>query len=223
MESKAPVNGPPIAIVDQELGSLADRLRGAVRRSYWFSGLAWAFGIAVLVGLLVPYRTVTVSSSGTSSSSGPGYTEPIVFLGLIVVLACAVLVLALARREALTGEVPGSSAPPVSQSEGGWVGAVQRAQRTVTRTKYVTEFSFVPLILGTLLLGAWGVSTLLVGTVADSWWPAVGVGPAVLLGVGLYLAGQQWIGSFQARLDRQVDELSHLEAEFFWRFPGIPA
>jgi hypothetical protein len=222
MESKVPMNGQPIATIDQELGRLADRLRGAVRWSYWFSGLAWAFGIGVLIGLLIPYQTMEVTSSGTSSTSGPGYTAPAVFLALIVVLACSVLILVLARREALTGDTPGSSSLPVSRSEGGWVAAVQRAQKAVTRMKYVTEFSFLPLVWGTLLLGEWGISTLLPGHVLQSWWPAIGVVPVVLLAFGLYLTSRHWIGSFQARLDRQVGQLSHLEAEFFWRFPGTP-
>jgi hypothetical protein len=222
MESEISVEKSPIATIDRDLGSLTNRLLSAARRSYWFSGLAWAFGIAVLVGLLVPYQTTTVTSSGSTSSSGPGWTVPVVFLSLTVVLALALLALLIARREALSGGSAGSPAPAASQSEGGWVVAVQRAQRTVTVMKNVAEFSFVPLLLGTLILGEWGISVV-VGTNLSAWWPLIGAVPVALLAAALYLITREWIRSYQTLLDRQVVELSRLEAEFLWRFTGTPA
>jgi len=223
MESDIPVEGAPITAIDRDLGSLSDRLRGAVRRSYWFSVLAWAFGIAVAVGTLVPYQTTKVTAGGSTSTSGPAWTAPVFFLSLTVILVFAVLALLVARREALAGEVPRSSTPTATQSEGGWVAAVQHAQKIVSRMKHVTEFSFVPLILGTLVMGVWGVSALLTGTRLEPWGLALGVVPVALLAGALYLISRGWIGSYQTLLDRQVGELSHLEAEFLWRFTGAPA
>jgi len=219
MEPRIPADGPPIAAIDRELRSLSDRLNGAVRWSNWFSGLAWAFGIAVFVALILPVQT----TNGTSSSSGPAYTLLAVLLAIIVLLALAVLALLLGRREALGGESPRASRSPASQSERGWVVAVQQTQRMVTTTKQFAELSFLPLVLGTFVVGEWGISVLLRGTSLEAVSIPFGIVPAALLGIVLYLATRQWIGRFQALLDHQVGELSRLEAEFIWRFSGTPA
>ena len=41
--------------------------------------------------------------------------------------------------------------------------------------------------------------------------------------IPLYLLAREWIASYQTLLDREVGELSRLEAEFLWRFTGTPA
>jgi hypothetical protein len=44
-----------------------------------------------------------------------------------------------------------------------------------------------------------------------------------MLLVPLYFVARSWVRSYQARLDREVGELSRLEAEFLWRFTGTTA
>jgi hypothetical protein len=214
-----------MAAIDRSLGDLADRVRRAVRRSYWFSGLAWAYGVAVIVALLFPGDT-TVTTSNGAIISGPWWMQPIglpIFLSLNVVVGFAVHELLVARREALQESVAQSTSPPSSPSEGGWIRAIQESQKAVTRMKYVAEFAFIPLTLGLFADVQFCVMYLLSGTSVaglSPYWFIPGALPVFLLAVPLYIVARRSIAGFQTRLDRQVGELARLEAEFLWRFTG---
>jgi hypothetical protein len=224
--------------IDRGLATLSERIRRAARRSYRFSWFAWGFvfsiGLSVtLFALIGLYFAVTVTTmipgGGTSSSTGdPVWAIPVALLPPVVLLALAVRELVVARREGLRGTPPAVPAthPPASQTEGGWVAAVQQAQKTVTHMKNETEFSFVPLVLGGFTVG--GLAALfLPASGAYGWYLvgefALGIGAALALVLPLYVLARRWIAGYQSLLDRQVGELSRLEAEFLWRFTGTPA
>jgi hypothetical protein len=242
MQSTPARLAPPIAAVDQGLGALSDRIRRAARRSYWFSWFSWGFLISLSIStILVTYiylefavTTVASTPSGVSTvTSGPWWAFPVGYLPSFVLLGLAVRELLLGRREARTGSPAPAGIPstPASQSEGGWIAAVQQAQKSVTHMKNETDFSFVPLVLGVLALGEIGLSSLLLFTGESLAIGALAVVLVTVLGalafilplVPLYLIGRAWVRSYQTLLDRQVGDLSRLEAEFLWRFMGTPA
>jgi hypothetical protein len=230
-------SAPSIAAVDRGLASFSDRIRGAARRSYWFSWLSWGFVFAVsactvllvLIDLEFAVTVTTTTASGTSTTTtGPWWGLPVAVAPAVALLALAIRELLLARREELrwvaVGGSPGTA--PASASEGGWVTAVQQAQKTVTQIKNETEFSFLPLFLGMLGLGeiALGVSLSGLNLGLFSFvWVIGGAVPVCLLVVPLYLIARRWTRGYQALLDHQVSELSRLEAEFLWRFTGSSA
>ena len=97
-----------------------------------------------------------------------------------------------------------------------------------THAKSEVEWSFVPLVLGWFGLAEFffiGVEQTLSNnatTVAILVGPLVALASLVLLWP-LYLGAREWVVGYQSVLDRQVGELSRLEAEFFWQFAGMTA
>lgn len=219
------VEGNTFAAIDGGMKRLEDHIHRTARRSWRFSILSWIFGVAVAILLIIPVQTTTMTSSGGTQSSGPAwYAHPIVFLGFIALLAVIVLEFFLARREALDLRAGNPENSPQPAREGGWVLAVQQSQKVLTRMKNVVEFSLLPLAFGLIVLGVAGVSDLAGGmSLAQFWWLLIGLVPTVVLVPSLFVLAHRWVGGFQQLLDRQVHELSLLEAEFIWRFAGKPA
>jgi hypothetical protein len=222
--------------IDRGLASLSERIRRAARRSYRFSWFSWGFvfaialstGLFTLIDFYFQITTMTTFPGGSSStSSDPWWAVPVALLPSVVLLALAVRELLVARREAARGAVPAvpSADAPASQTEGGWIVAVQQAQKTITHMKNETEFSFVPLVLGAFSVGGAAALLLPAETLLMGYWVVVllGVGAALVLVLPLYVLARGWISGYQTLLDRQVGELSRLEAEFLWRFTGTPA
>lgn len=183
----------------------------------------------MVLELVFPMVTTTVSSSGVSTRTTAPVWDPIVaFAPAVILLGLALRELILGRREArgasswLAGpDRDPSVAPP-------WIEEVRVAQERLTRGASEIEWSFVPLVLGFLALGELGVSLALNGTGGSGSSTALVVfGPllgGLLIGVlpiwPIYRAAKQWIRAGQERLELQSRELTLLEAEFLWRFAG---
>jgi hypothetical protein len=242
MSGTAP--GPDRAWVEGVVGASRSVLDGAkelARRSRRFSWLSWGFLYAAWAGVIVvpllvlffPSYTVTSTLGGGSY----GVNVPPVWYYLIAFVP-AMLLFVGALRELFAGRAaaraairgtPGGPRPPGGADEPvGWTQQVVDAQKLLTAAKLETDWSFLPLGIG--LLGAdstFGTAVLSValGTGGFGSILVVGIGAGVFL-VGLYLlyrVAREWIGGFQHHVDRQVREVSALEAEFLWRFAGSPA
>ena len=240
MSSVPTPTGPPVAAVDLELGRLSESLRRAARHGRRLSWFSWGFvlltplGFVLLVVLSIAAFNAAASGSSFLSTGGLlAWAVPVAFAPSFASLALAVREFLLARRETYDGwsSLVSADTPPASQSEGGWVAAVQQAQKTVTHIKNETELSFLPLVLGVLSLGVLAFETLLSPVLATAAVgdpglilvaPLGGLALCVLL-VPFYLSAKDWVESYQTLLDQQVRGLSQLEAEFLWRFTGTPA
>jgi len=218
------------------LGEAIRRLAVRCRRFSWFS---WGFLFAVYLGgtlvgilsLLFPVVVTTVTTYGTSTTtSTPWWAYLVGFVPPVVLLTLTVRELVLGLRESRAG-VP---APLLAGTGSGaldsmsWTESVRQAQQTLTSSRSDVEWSFVPLVLGTL-----GFASLTLGeflalfttTVGGIWiiLPLVIGVPFLTLFWPFHRAALRWINVYQDRLSRQGKELSALENEFFWRFAGIPS
>jgi len=221
--------------------SILDTAKDLARRSRRLSWLSWgflyaAYGGLVVVSLVTVYfgiQMMTTVPGGASSTSSvpPLWAYPLAFAPAIVLLVWAIHEL-FAGRAAAAATLRGTSRPDAgasvaSDETSGWTQQVVEAQKLLTTAKLETDWTFLPLGLG--LVGAVVNSILALATVSGEGTVylllaiVIGLGilcPAVYL---LYRVAREWIGSVQDRLDRQVREVSALEAEFLWRFAGSPA
>ena len=228
-----------VGVVDASR-SILDGAQDLARRSRRVSWLAWgsfyaAYGgflVLVLIGLFFPVPGSVTNAPGSSGPSIPplwAYLVSFAPAGLLLVAAVRALFAARAAARAVTRGTPPDTARPRGPDESpGWTQQVVEAQKLLTNAKVEVDWSVLP-IAGSLL-GLDGAVGLVIETAtagSSSLVPFLGV----VLGLGfvcpvaylLYRVGQQWIGGFQQHLDRQVREVSALEAEFLWRFAGSPA
>ncbi|MGA8709843.1 MAG: hypothetical protein WB786_01230 [Thermoplasmata archaeon] len=124
--------------------------------------------------------------------------------------------------------VPKGEASPVG-SELGWTETVQETQKRLSHAKSEVDVSILPIALGAL-----GFGSIVSGLFLFPFLVAFGGGyfelldlllPVVFLValvVPIYRSARRWIGPYQSLLDTYVRELSRLEAEFFWKFAGVP-
>ncbi len=226
-----------VGVVDASRAIL-DGAQDLARRSRRVSWLAWgsfyaAYGgflVLVLLGLFFPVPgSVTNGSSGLSVPPLWAYLVSFSPAGLLLVAAVRELFAArAASRAVIRGVSPGPARPRGPDERPGWTQQVVESQKLLTNAKVEVDWSILP--IAGCLLGLDGAVGLVVETAtagSASLVPFLGV----VLGLGfvcpfvylLYRIGQQWIGGFQQHLDRQVREVSALEAEFLWRFAGSPA
>jgi hypothetical protein len=221
--------------------SVLDGAKELARRSRRLSWLSWGFlyaswgGFGVLLAFMVFFAvttTSTVPGGGVNTTTMPplwGY--PIAFAPTILLLGWALHELFAGRsagRAAIRGASPSPLPPGDRDDSPGWTQQVVDAQKLLTAAKLETDWSFFPLAIG-LLGWAAAVATAVFAPLggAASLYAlvtiAVGVGVGGLALYLLYRVAREWIGGFQDHLDRQVREVSALEAEFLWRFAGTPA
>ena len=221
--------------------SILGAAKELARRSRRLSWLAWGFLYAAYGGLFVVsvltvyfaiQITTTVPGGATSTTSVPPlWAFPLAFAPALALLVWAVHEL-FAGRAATVAALRGTPRPDTlafvaSNDVPGWTQQVVEAQKLLTTAKLETDWTFLPLGLG--LLGAVVNSVLALGTISGDGTLYLLVAVAVGFGLGatalylLYRVAREWIGGFQERLDRQVREVSALEAEFLWRFAGSPA
>jgi hypothetical protein len=235
-----PLDGASIAGIGRHLSALEGGIRSGAQHSRRFSWYAWTFLFVVyvclvllsVIGFLFAVTTTTTSSNGSVST-----TTTFPWWDPLVSAVPALVVLALAVREILRGrrEQRGEAAPrragdseTTLQSSPSWTETVQQCQQMVTHAKNEVEWSFLPLVLGLFSLVellSFGFQSTLSPNLGAAW---VLVGPltalpALALLWPLYRAARHWVVGYQSLLDRQVGELSRLEAEFFWRFTGTGA
>jgi hypothetical protein len=236
MDARGPSPGArSVAAAQGELGESRRRVDSQVRRGHRFSWFAWGFLFALALGevllvvieLLYPMVTTTVTVNGTSTTSTAPLWGPFVaFAPAVVILGLAIRELVVGRREAADTSrrapptrTDTSAAPP-------WIEEVRVAQQRLTKTASEIEWSFVPLVLG--FIGLAELALVFVGNVsglggfADAiFLPSLG---GLVIGVlplwPLYRLAKQWIRADQERLEIQSRELARLEAEFLWRFSG---
>jgi len=221
-----------IAGVQDELRTLARRVRAAAWRSYRLSWFAWGFlvatiageGVLVLAYFLFPVVVTTASSLGGMSTRTvlPFWVAPVTQLPAVVLLVLAIRELLVARREA-RGSPLSPYAPSLSAEEAedsGWTSLVQRAQERITQAKNETDWSFPPILVGGLVLFELLIANVLPS--ATLWFVIVPVTVAVLsvLVWLLYRVAHRWIREYQTLLDRLVGEFGMLETEFFGHFAG---
>lgn len=230
-------NAPTFAGIGGHLSDSGARIQQVARRSRRFSWYSWGFLIVSLVSFsLAPivgsYYPTTVTTTTLTSVSYyttlPWWVVPLGLAAPLTLVALAVREVALGRRESRAEPVGPSSAIRTTTDEGppNWTEVVQRSQKMLTHSKSEVEWSFVPIVLG--FVGAVGwlfdmADQLLPPTANNAQW--VFYGPVVALPLlallwPLYRAAREWIGAYQSLLDRQVGEISRLEAEFLWRFGG---
>jgi hypothetical protein len=220
----------PITDVQGHLGVLVSRVRRAGRRAWRYSWFSWGFLIALYMGSV---------AGAVSGLAFPGLWVPLGQVTFLFFLLPAIGLLALALRELLLGHresratssdvVPKGGTVPIG-SELGWTETVQETQKRLSQAKSEADFSIVPLAFGFLGLGSVVSGEFLLPLVAVS-----GGGFLELLAIfipipfmlalvlPIYRAGRRWIAGYQSLLDSYVRDLSRLEAEFFWRFAGVPA
>ena len=228
---------PTFAGIGQHLSDLAARIQQVARRSRRFSWYSWGFlfvcfGSVYLASYLGSLYAVTVTTStlgGVSVYTTLPWWTPLVGLAPpLAVLALGVREVVLGRRESEreTASANSTQRATAEESPPNWTEVVQQNQKALTHSKSEVEWSFVPLILG--FFGAVEVAIeLIVQMLPPSPNPAIWVlvGPAIALPSlamlwPLYRVARRWVGSFQTLLDRQVGEITRLEAEFLWRFGG---
>ncbi len=224
-----------MAAIQGQLTRLGDSIRVAARRSRRFSWFSWGFVFALVggyllgavLGLLFPVVTTTITDGGTSTTTTfPVWIIPVALLPAIVVLALAVREAILGRREGLQISSPPNPAAPQGPlvESAGWTEQVRQSQQLITHMKNETEISFLPLFLGTLglaeVLVGEAIAASSAGTLTILLVPLVAV-PFLLPLVPLYWVTRQWIRGYQAILNRHVGELTRLESDFFARFAGV--
>jgi len=225
--------------VGSHLADLANRVRRLGERSRRFSWYSWGFlflvygglTLASVIGYLFPQVTTTVSGNGISTSTTfPAWDLPVSMLPAVALFVLAVREVILGRREARLDRPIRSrrfatgSLPMVSN----WTETVQQCQQKITHAKSDVEWSFLPLVLGgfgiaqiTIFALAQAASTSLMISFVVLEPLALVAALAVIL--PLYFASRHWVPEFQRQLDRQVGEVTRLEAEFLWRFGGAGA
>ena len=229
--------GPPTPItfegVGHQLSAMEQQIRSAARHSRNFSWFCWIFLFAgtfgylltAVIGILFP---LTVMNGTQSSSTYPWWNIPVSFAPAVLFLALAVREVVRGRREARTGIVAPSRRARTGRTEEaslGWTETVQRCQQMVTHAKSEAEWSFVPLVLGLFGVAEFFFFVILEATLTILPPDEFLVAPVAALSVlaflwPFYTAAKRWIGTYQTLLNRQVGELSRLEAEFLWRFAG---
>lgn len=221
--------------VQVHLTDLSTRIRETARRTHRFSWYCWGFlfalffgeGLWIVLGLLFPVVTTTVSPGGSISTdySSPYWAFPIAFAPCVVLLGLALRELWAGRRSTREG----SSAHPAGEPTGdaGWTETVRESQQLLTQAKNEAEFSFVPLVFGlfgVFELVAIALTEILDPTVGYPFFtlaPFVAV-PFLLLLFPLYRVAQRWVGYFQGLLETEAKGLTQLESDFYWRFAGAP-
>jgi hypothetical protein len=232
MAASAPANTLSVTGIGNHLSDLEGRIRALSRRTRRFSWLSWGLLFAVYLGVAVwaiiaVYVTFAIASGGGTATTSAWWDVLVLFIPGGVLLYFVVREAVMGRREfsrGTTAPSPGDRPEPEPGSAG-WTETVQRCQQRLTHAKSEVEWSFVPLVLGWFALvefAAAGVQSVLVPwgnsifTLVD---PVVAIG-ALLLLWPLYRYAREWVAEYQRLLDRQVGELSKLEAEFLWRFTG---
>jgi len=238
----ATTDGNPATItgISRHLSTLADRVDRMARRSRRFSWYSWGFlfltyggyALVAVLAALFPQVTTTVTNNGVSTSSTfPEWALPVGMMPALLVLALAVRELIVGRREAQVGRPTRSGRaalgpepqPPI------WTETVQQCQQKISHAKSEVEWSFFPLAFGSLGIGelvisyltqASGITLPLVYVVLG---PLLALAPTLALTLSLYFASRRWVPEFQKELNRQVGEVTRLEAEFLWRFAGAGA
>lgn len=242
MHREAP--GSDRARVEGIVGASRSVLDGAqelARHSRRASWLAWGFLYAAWGGFLVlvltwlwfTTTTTTFGSGGTMTTvvPPPDWWIPVPFLPAAVLLLWAVSEIFAGRaasRAAIRGARAVSDPRDLPREPVGWTQQVVEAQKLLTAAKMETDWTFLPLAMGllggTLALDE-GVFDAVGGLASTVQLGLIVVGVA-LVSFALYLlyrVAREWVGGFQAHLDRQVRDVSALEAEFLWRFAGTPA
>ena len=228
-----------IAEVGDHLTGLDARTSSLERRSRRFSWYSWLFLFAtftsfLLYGVLANAFEVTTT---TVSASGITVTVAVPWWVLDVSLSPALAFVVLAIREVVLGRretgsptgpvgVPGAGDPTGSPLN--WTEVVQRCQKRVSHSKSEVEVAFVAWVLGLFTLAEFYASSVLVNDYPGLATSSILVGPIVglcslVLLWPLYRYAKRWVAADQTVLDRQVGELSRLEAEFLWRFAGAGA
>lgn len=221
--------------------SILDGAKELARHSRRASWLAWGFLYAAWGGF-VGVVLFTLWFSTTLTTFGPGgevvtnqpppvWIYPILFVPAGVLLVGAIYEIFAGRgasRAAIRGAPGGALSSSGRDDPVGWTQQVVEAQKLLTAAKLETDWTFLPLAMG-LLGGTLAVDEAAfdavggLGAIYELGLIAVGV---ALVSVALYLlyrVAREWVGGFQAHLDRQVRDVSALEAEFLWRFAGTPA
>ena len=230
-----------VEVIVDATRSILDGAKDLARRSRHLSWSSWGFlyaawgGVALLVFLVLFFPMWASTSTGAggvvSTDNPPLWYIPLAFAPAIVLLFWAVHGVFAGRaasREALRGVPRGTSPPSGRDDSPGWTQQVVEAQKLLTAAKLETDWSFLPLGIGLLACDSFIGNTLITilggNGFPDPYLPLV-VGAAIFLValVFLYRVAQEWVGGFQKYLDRQVREVSALEAEFLWRFAGSPA
>jgi len=214
------------------IAGIDGRIRSLARSTNRFSWLSWGLLFAVYLGLLL--WGIVFSLLPVKSTNGVGTSILAPWWDVFILAGPGVVLLYFVIREAVIGHrefslgTSGSTKDDRAELEPaptGWTETIQRCQQRLTHSKSEVEWSFVPLFLGCASL-AWFV----VANVQSVLFPGAGpivflVNPVVAFGsllllLPFYRYAQQWVAGYQRLLDRQVGELSKLEAEFLWRFAG---
>lgn len=230
-QSSPPLSEGVVHGIGIHLSTVAAQIDAAARRSRRFSRYCWGVLFGTFAGFLIFEALGTLFSvvTTTTTAQGVSITTTYPWWDLPVAMAIPVAFLVLAVREVVLGRRERWRRPTSTGASAltvGWTETVQECQRKISHSKSEIEWSFVPLVLGLFsfteacviflfdFIAPTATTTVLVA-------PVVGFGCLALLWP-LYRAARRWIDSYQRLLDRQVGELAHLEAEFFWRFVGAP-
>lgn len=227
-----------IAVLQRQLGTLAQRIQQAARRSRRLSWLSVSYIIATTVGVGVAF-TVEIWLLISGLTMGPVsplyYTWPFIVAAIppVGIAFLAAREVRLGLREAGEPLQPPPNATPVKPEGGtvGWTEAVQQSQQRITHMKAETQFSLVWFFLGTF-----GLATTEGGVVLSQFASSqTSLGPFafilvyvlafafLLLLIPFYLATRDWIRTYQDLLDWEVNGLTQLESEFFTRFARLAA
>jgi len=238
----ATTDGDPstFAGISRHLSSLADHIDRMARRSRRFSWYSWGFlfltyggfAIATVLGALFPQVTTTVSGNGVSTTTTfPEWAIPVGMIPALFLLALAIRELIVGRREAQSSW-PTRSGHVVRGPEPqppNWTETVQQCQQKISHAKSEVEWSFLPLVFGSLGIGELIISYLsqVSGIVLPFVYvvlaPLLALAPTLALALPLYFGSRRWVPELQKELNRQVGEVTRLEAEFLWRFGGASA
>lgn len=203
--------------------------RSIARRSHRFNWFAWGTIIAGIGGLLVWVILTFLYPVIATTTLSTSYLTPL--WAYLFAVGPAAVVFGFAIREVFVGRRESRAPAPQLGEDAfdadGWTRQAVEAGVFLFTAKHETDEALFPLALA--LVGMGGFVGFCVihaipgafGAYPDLVEAAASIA-ALLLLLPLGRVVRDWIGRYQAELDRQVRAVSELEAEFLWRFTTPP-